>query len=340
MALLVTTTRAFWCVDPDRACGYRVDSGGGAYYGISFDNDRIYVATRRSHYTAGKQRPQDQAGAVLVFDYDLHRIDVLEPPFAIRDVHQIYYFDNALWVVCTWNDLIAIHRERSWESWYPFGEPAGAAGGPYHLNSIYADGDHIYLGGSIDRVGYIWAFDRTTRRHRRTWQAGYGSHNVWCANESVFTLSSLAGEIVSTGAGATTITRGNFLRGAAVCADCSWFGISARARRGEREFSDAMLLGLSQRHPVPRRLNLPGFGMVHEIRAPGTADLAHPAAAGRPIDPRGLGGRFAALPMSGAPVLAEQGALRWHLARGVQRLDCCIRRRRLRRRGLGATDPL
>jgi len=335
MSLLLTTTRAFWCADPETETAFRIDEDNAAYYGISFDSERIYVAARRSSYTGGKLKPEKQAGVILVFNYELDQIDRLIPAFPLRDVHQVYFFDEALWVVCTWNDLIAIYREGDWECWYPLGNPGDNCAGSYHFNSIFAAAERIYIGGSVDRIGFLWEFDRRSREHLNTRALGYGSHNLWCEGEVVHTLSSLTGAAVGTDGSVSVISRGNFVRGVVAGTESAWFGVSTRAKRGQREFSDAMIVNLPMAPDGMRRwLNFSGSGMVHEIRAPGLIDRAHAASRGQAIDPNRLRGRFGETRLGGVPVLSEQAFLPWLAGRTVQQLDRYLRQRRLAQRGI------
>lgn len=335
MTLLVTTTRALWCVDPATTRGYRVDDGNGSYYGISHDDDAIYVAARRSGYAAGKQSPRDQRGVVLVFDPALELRETLEPPFALRDLHQIYCFDGALWAVCTYGDAVAVLRDGNWELWHPLGAPRDDGNGPYHFNSIYAADEVIYLAGSVDRVGAVWAFDRRDRRHLQSWRLGYGSHNVWQENGTVHVLSSLAGGEVDGAGHAHAISPGNFVRGAALGEAWRWYGVSTRAKRGDRETSDAMLLGIATTNGARRHLNLHGDGMVHELRMPGSPDHAHPAHRGPRLDLAAIAARHAAVDLGGPACLPARADLRWRAEAAVQDLDRRRRRWRLRRtRGL------
>ncbi|MGE0482640.1 MAG: hypothetical protein AB7Q81_00725 [Gammaproteobacteria bacterium] len=331
MTLLVTTTRALWCVDPATTRGYRVDDANGSYYGITHDDDAIYVAARRSGYAAGKQSPRDQRGVILVFDAALELQDTLIPPFALRDLHQLYCFDGALWAVCTYGDAIAVLRDGQWDLWHPLGAPADAGGEPYHFNSIHAAGDVIYVAGSVDRVGAVWAFDRGDRRYLRSWRLGYGTHNVWDENGEIHVLSSLAGCELDGAGQARAISPGNFVRGAALGEAWRWYGISTRAKRDDRETSDAMLLGIAVANGARRHLNLRGDGMVHEIRIPGTLDRAHPAHRGPQIDLTALRARCEAQALDGPACLPARADLGWLAEAAVQKLDRCRRWWHLRR---------
>lgn len=335
MPLLVTTTQALWCIDPARAIGHVIDTAHGSYYGVTFDEKAIYVAARRSGYAAGKSLPRAQRGAILEYDLALGLREIHEPPFALRDLHQIQVFDGALWAVCTYGDAVAVLRDGRWDVWHPLGEPPDGQGGPYHFNSITAHGEWLYVAGSVDRVGAIWGFERSSRAHRRTWLLGHGTHNVWVAADGkVHVLSSLSGEEHCVDGSSQVVSAGNFVRGVADCADTRWYGISSRAKRDDRESSDAMLLGIDRGSGDRRHLNLRGYGMVQEIRAPGQRDDAHAAVVGPPLLVSDLAQRFATHTLDGPPCLPPRPVLRCRVERGVQALDRALRLRRLRRRAL------
>jgi hypothetical protein len=328
MSILVTTTRAFWCLDANAGVAYRIDDGNGAYYGISFDDERIFVAARRSAYGAGRDTAAER-GVILQFAPDLSPCGELGVDFPLRDIHQICCFDRALWVVCTRDDLVAIHRDGEWERWYPLGAPPDAGTGHCHFNSILATDRHILIGGSIDRVGAIWAFDRDSRRPLRLWYLGYGSHNLWRDGGELYTMSSLAGEVVSLGGRRESLSRGNFVRGVAIAGGSLWYGVSARAPRHRRAYSDSMVVRRSRSDGARTCFNFRGFGMVHEIRVPGETDQAHPHSRGPRVAAASLAHRFSALDVGGDPVLREIPARAWAVRRLVQDLDRGFRRWRL-----------
>ena len=70
--LLISTNRGFICIDENAANAWLVDSGRGTYYGITYSDQNIYVAARRIAYAPGKDKMDEQEGAILVFDYDLN----------------------------------------------------------------------------------------------------------------------------------------------------------------------------------------------------------------------------------------------------------------------------
>ena len=109
--LLIATSRGFICIDENNSCAYLIDNTNGTYYGITYSEENIFVAARRVSYAKGKGRPEEQAGVILVYNYNLELVDELLPAFPLRDLHQIYFFDNKLWVVCTYDSTVAIYDD-------------------------------------------------------------------------------------------------------------------------------------------------------------------------------------------------------------------------------------
>jgi len=332
--LLISTSRGFICIEENTPDAWLVDSGRGTYYGISYSDKNIYVAARRVAYTTGKDKMDEQEGAILVFDYDLNQVDELVAPFRLRDLHQLYYFNNALWIVCTYDCMIAIYRDGHWDKWYPMGEGDDAGKtNVHHLNSIYGSDGMIYLGGSIDRVGMIYRYRESDRELLERCYAGYSSHNVWRENGSVYTLSSMSGTCVTTEGLVEIVSRGNFIRGVVATNDTKYFGISESLSRASREGSGCMIKKIPS--PGPGSIiGIRAYGQINEIRAPGRHDFAHPSCIGRRIDTTGFKDRFARVPLVNGPCMKEMSAWYWRARSGFQYFDIKRRQRRLQAKRL------
>jgi hypothetical protein len=177
----------------------------------------------------------------------------------------------------------------------------------------------------------VWAFDRRDRRHLRSWRLGYGSHNVCQEDGALHVLSSLAGSEIDSAGQERAISPGNFVRGAALGEAWRWYGVSTRAKRDDRESSDAMLLGIAVTNGARRHLNLHGDGMIHEIRMPGSVDRAHPSHRGPRIDLAAVSARWPAHALDGPACLPARADLGWLAESAVQGLDRRRRWWRLRR---------
>lgn len=287
MLLLVTTTRAFWVFDETSRQAYRIDEGNGVYYGLTHGHDgHIFVGARRCRYGVDVAGRAAQTGTILVFNPDLSPGGELQPPFPLRDLHQICYFDDKLWVCATHDNMIAIYGFPGWETWYPFGEPADPTKpDSHHINSIWVDGDEIFLVGHSGTTGCVHVFDRVTREHRRTLDFGRYAHNVWRENGQLQVLSSLEGCILSEDGTRRPVSPGNFVRGAVVTGQRLYVGVSENVNRAEREKGSCEVVRLDPSGRTQSIMGLVGYGMVHDVRCPGLHDAAHPYADGPPLDP-------------------------------------------------------
>jgi len=300
MPFLVTTTQAFWVFDDISRQAYRIDEGNGVYYGLTHDEDgRIFVGARRCPYGVDRAGRAAQSGTILVFDPDLSRSGELRPPFPLRDLHQIYAFDGKLWVCATHDNMIAVYdlQGESWEPWYPFGEATDPEDTDrHHINSVWADGDEIFLVGHSGTAGCVHVFDRSSLAHRRTENFGTYAHNVWREGGALNVLSSLEGYIAAEDGRRRPVSPGNFVRGAVVTDRHLYIGVSQNVNRAERGKGSCEVVKLDPAGNTLNIFGLSGYGMVHDLRCPGVRDAAHPAADGPALDPMCLN-RFPAVPL-------------------------------------------
>jgi len=275
----VTCTRALLAIDTEARLAWRIDDANGVYYGICMLGERIYVGARRSPYGVDVNGRAAQRGVVLVYDQDLRLVETLEPPFPLRDVHQLHACDGKVMVACTHDDMVAEYSpaEKAWSRWFPFGE----ADEPnrLHLNSICHDESRLLLAGNKGATGTLYRFERGTREPLGTVELGKGSHNVWAEGDELFTCGSAEGVVRSTGGLAFDVS--HYVRGVCSLNDTRVLGLSSnREDRTQRPYSDSELLILDRDWNITGRFLIPGLGMIHDVRAPGHEDLCHPGKAG------------------------------------------------------------
>ncbi|GJM19683.1 MAG: hypothetical protein DHS20C14_18960 [Phycisphaeraceae bacterium] len=299
MVLLVTTTQALFALDTDRRELTELDRGRGVYYGLAHADDRVWVAGRRWAYGAYPPERAQQRGVIIEYDGAMNERRELEPPFPLRDLHQIHHGHGKLWVCSTFDDMIAVYDPETdaWDRWHPAGvpEPMETPHGPstdlHHFNSFWHDDASVYALANKKGSGTIHRFDASTLAPIGTTELGAGAHNVWGESGDLFTLSSKDGRLLSTGG--TDIAIGGFVRGV-VCPPRAtalnrYVGVSSRAPRAERATSDAAILEFdADWRPTGVTFPIPGEGMVHDLRAPGTPDLAHPGVVGSSINAAAL----------------------------------------------------
>ncbi len=270
--LLVTTTRAAWLVDLAARRARLVDEGRGVYYGISFSRDRVFIACRQAEVGADRE---GQDNAILCFDRRLRPVEVLRPAPRLRDVHQIVCRGDTLLACSTYDDAVlrfSLHG-RTWDAWYPFGR-SDRGRDRHHINSVGLDGDAILLAGNKPSGWFARLAEGATMPDAPT-PLGIGTHNVWVEGGAVAVCSSDEGAIrLSTGARRDLADRG-WLRGFARDEQYAYVGVSQNRVRGVRDRSDCMILQVDAAGAVVDTYAFMGFGMLHDMRVLGVADLAH-----------------------------------------------------------------
>lgn len=315
MVLLVSTTQALFALDPDRRELFEIDRGRGVYYGIAYTADRLYVAARKSPYGVALPDRAAQRGVILEFDLHLRELRELEPPFPLRDLHQIHYGLGRLWVCSTHDDAVVTWDGRAWDRWFPAGVPTprdtpeGPSPDLHHFNSICSDGRTIEVLANQGGTGTIHRFRAHDRAPLETIDLGRGAHNVWREGDDLFTLSSRDGLLLSTAG--LEVPFGGFVR-AVVCPPRDtgldrFVGVSSRNTRAARGSGDSVLLRCDADWNVLDELPILGEGMIHDCRVPGTPDLGHPEHLGTPIDPRSFAGRIVPTPVPPGPIRLPSG---------------------------------
>ena len=312
MRLLVTTLQAFWLVDTDQRKAFKIHDKYSFYFGISFNNEHIYVSAQNSIYGEEKNSPHRQ-GRILVFDYDFNVVDELIPDFPVRDPHQVYCYDDSIWVAGTADDVIAINKEGLWEAWYPFGDPReNNDARTYHFNSITVLGESIYLVGHGDGSGEVHQFKLSDRSHIRTLTVGRGSHNLWQSGRGkLFTMSSADGELRTLdGTDRYPVSIGHFVRGACVLSETYFFGVSATTVRKMRNQSPSMIVNFDRSGNNKTLFGIEGHGEILDLRAPGFEDSAHPSYLGKRIEGMELMEKFEAVELKIRPILSSKRMFR------------------------------
>jgi hypothetical protein len=122
-------------------------------------SDRIFVAARNNidAFDYLNQR-KNEDGVILVYTYDLRLTEVLQYPFALRDMHQIVYFDNKLWVTCSYENMVAVYNFSEWTRWYPAENKEHRGSDINHFNSLWADESSLYVVTHNNGPSEVWRF--------------------------------------------------------------------------------------------------------------------------------------------------------------------------------------
>jgi hypothetical protein len=244
--------------------------GSGLYYGIARIGSDIAIAARRRLVSSPVSR-EEERGCILRFDRDLRVRDTLEAPFALRDIHQIAWFDERLWMTCSFDDMIAVHDGAAWERWTPEFPPVidptrsirDVDSDRHHFNSFFVASDEVALLAHNHGPSDLHFFDRRTRSFRRTVSLGSQAHNVWRDDDAFVTCSSIEGKLVGTNG--WSLATGGFPRGVCFDADHRAIGISALSERGQRDFASAAIALYDPRWRLLHYVHLVREGMILDL---------------------------------------------------------------------------
>jgi lipopolysaccharide transport system ATP-binding protein len=275
--LLVTTSHSLLLIDPAGRRGVVIDRGRGLYYGLTSDGERLYVGARRRMVSDDGDHSQER-GVILTYDRSLRLVEVMEPDFPLRDLHQIKFVWGRLHATCSYDNMVAIYEDGEWRRWYPFGREDRDI---YHFNSIWTDGDKLYLMAHNFGKSDICVFDKNYDFIEKI-PLGRSAHNIWRGEEGYLrTLSSEESKIVEEVTG-ESFHIGEFPRGIAQVGESVYIGLSPRAKRSERDSTDAILVEMDRSMVELSRMVLRGEGMLLDILPVGERDRL--SGDGLPVD--------------------------------------------------------
>lgn len=235
MKLLVTTSRSLLLFDTASGSFRPVHRGAGLYYGIT-ETPRHYLVAARRRMVSSDEPAEGERGEILVFNRRLEHLGSWEPPFALRDVHEIKWHRRHLWVTCSHDNMLAVRTpDGRWQQWYPLGEPPGPHRDVNHFNSLYLRGDSLWVLAHNRGPSEILRFDLATRTLHERLPLGRQAHNLWRVGGRWHTCSSGDGTVVAEGG--LCVPTGGFPRGIARLARGWAVGISELAERSRRDFS-------------------------------------------------------------------------------------------------------
>jgi len=264
MKMIVTTSQSVLLLDGVTGDATVLHRGAGLYYGIARVGGRYAVAARRRSVAGPTPRP-DERGCILLLDPELRSVRTLEAPFPLRDMHQVAWFDDRLWVTCSFDDMVAVYDGERWERWYPLPLPDAEASDRYHFNSFRVTEAEIALLAHNHGPSDLHFFDRRTRAWRRTIRLGEQAHDIWIEGDAYATCSSIQGKLVAT-SGWERPT-GAFPRGVCITPIGRAVGLSALTERGNRDWtSGAVALCDAAWRPL-HYVHLPHEGMVLDLVA-------------------------------------------------------------------------
>ena len=272
--LAVTTTQDFYFLDEDDGSLWKIDEGNGVYYGISFSDDCLYLATRQAAY--GKDRT-GQRNIILCYDKKLEIIEALSPEMPLRDVHQIAFDEGCLYVCSTFDDRIGCYnlQLKEWQFWAPFGPEQDLGCDKHHINSITLTADEVLMAG-LHPTGWVARFDKKTRRltQEKQW-LGSQTHNVWLEKSKLYICSSLEGGVRSESGDFIKIAERSWVRGYCEKNGDRYLGLCETRFRKDRPSSNCCIVQCAPDFRIKRSFWIPQSGMVHDLRSIDTPDPSH-----------------------------------------------------------------
>lgn len=263
MKLLVTTSRSLLLFDAASGEFRPVHRGAGLYYGIAATR-RHYLVAARKRMVSSAEPAAGERGEILVFNRRLEQVGTWQAPFALRDMHEIKWHRNHLWVTCSHDNMLAVRTpDGQWQQWYPLGEPEGEARDINHFNSLCLDGDDLWLLAHNRGPSEILRFDLASRALRQRAPLGRQAHNLWRLGGAWHTCSSADGAIV--GEDGCSVPTGGFPRGIARLPGGWAVGVSALAERSQRDYSAGQIAIFDRRWQELRRHSLPGEGLILDL---------------------------------------------------------------------------
>lgn len=264
MLYLVTTSHAILLVDSSTGHIRNLHSGLGLYYGIASDAERFFIAARGELNSSGTP-PAEERGRVLAFDREFKLIETWTSPFPLRDMHQILWWREQLWITCSFDNMIAMTDGREWRQWHPLGVPDSEPFDRNHFNSLTADGDELVVVASNKGPSEFLHFDAASLKLLARYAFGVHSHNAWREGAQWLTCSSGEGRVIDKNGFAFDC--GQFPRGIAVTRDEIAVGLSEPVERRERDFTDGTIMFCSRKWEPLRTVTLPRLGLVLDILA-------------------------------------------------------------------------
>lgn len=246
-------------------------AGEGLYYGLALDDQgSAWVAARRA-LVSDERPPESERGQLVCLGPDRPGRTVA-PGGALRDIHGIAHHAGKFWITCSYDDTVAIvdPATGACQWWQPLATTTGGGKDQYHFNSLWFEGERVWLTAHRHGPSRLLAFDRAAAVAGRTTAAletialGRQAHNVWRqANGELCTCSSIEGRLL--GERGWRLETGAFPRGVAALPGGWVVGLSALNERRQRDFADAELVFYNHRWRERGRLPLPGVGMVLDL---------------------------------------------------------------------------
>ncbi|MEI6414556.1 MAG: hypothetical protein WCP34_09880 [Pseudomonadota bacterium] len=264
--LLVTTSYALILLNTQDGSHQILDTGAGLYFGLALRDGKLWVAARRRMVSSGVPQTQEN-GEIRIFEGARHLMDRWQAPFPLRDLHQIAWVGEDLWVTCCFDNLVAIrHPNGDWERWFPLGQPESEPFDRNHFNSLWVEGSRVcILAHNRDHPpSELLFFDSRSRTLLDRLPLGDQAHNVWRVGDEYCTCSSREGRLIGH-RGFFAVETGGFPRGVARIGDEWFIGISQLAERDARDLTTGQIAVFDANWREKRRIPLTNQGLILDL---------------------------------------------------------------------------
>lgn len=270
--VLVGTSRSLFLVDIETSEIERVESKYGLYYGISWDDEQIFVSARWYPWympTSHIERPR-----LLTFDGRMKRASIREFQVPAGGVHQLIHSGDTIFCTASAEDGVVISKGGKDEIWYPSKDPDDHGRDVHHFNSVWINGDRLFLVGHNNGPSEVWEFTYPDREFVRRTIVGKYVHNVWPYKGGLAVCNSGNGRLEALD-GTQIVETGGFPRGVAIGPERTVVGVSARASRSNRWLTIGKLQVYDPDWKLMKTISLGVSGGVCEIRNVDCPDAAH-----------------------------------------------------------------
>lgn len=251
---------------------HTIMKGGGPYYGISWDQEQVYVGKR-------------YGGAGIIHTVS-PSLEIGSLPGTYDQVHQIFHTGSRLYITITGDDEVAIWQNNQCvrKHWVRRGRVRDTA----HINSIWVD-------PAIPQDAYVVCHNLTTYTQRdsqlllmdidlqvvkKSYKVGGDAHNIWVYGDKAYICDSIRGRFLEYNLSRGTIDRviqlSRWPRGLAITDKYMIVGESIIGIGPVRNHGSLTLNLIDREHfKVVDSKEIHGLGAVCEIRVLGERDYAH-----------------------------------------------------------------
>ena len=260
--LLITTSFSILKLDLETSEISTIHRGYGLYYGIT-RSPRYYMVAARRRLVSSEIPIEKEDGVILLFNSKLKKVGEIKAPFPLRDMHEIKWYDDKLWITCSYENMIVIFDGKNWIRWYPLGKPEAEPFDKNHFNSFLFEKDSLYLLAHNRGDSEILEFSLKNLELKRRIPLGNQAHNIWKKGDVFYTCSSGEGKL--RGTNGWEVYTGGFPRGIAFSDKNIFLGVSEFTERKYRDFTDGKIFVYNKNWILEREIILKKEGLVLDL---------------------------------------------------------------------------